>query len=99
MAVFGASSSFPPLEGTGGRLVWSADEKASMFSVHCGTFSSTVFCCHPVVRCALLDLDAYNGSDPDEMSPLFYKQVARELALNLAVIFRHLVKEGSFLVC
>ena len=33
------------------------------------------------------------------MFPLFYKQVARELAPKLAVIFRHLIKGGSFPAC
>ena len=33
------------------------------------------------------------------MIPLFYKQVARELAPKLAVKFRHLVKGGSFPAC
>ena len=32
--VFGASSSLPPLVDRGVRLVWSADEKASLFSAH-----------------------------------------------------------------
>ena len=33
-AVFGASSSLPPLADRGDKLVWSADEKASLFSAH-----------------------------------------------------------------
>ena len=33
------------------------------------------------------------------MFPLFYKQVARELAPKLAVIFRHLVRKDSFPKC
>ena len=33
-AVFGASSSLPPLADRTGKLVWSADEKASLFSAH-----------------------------------------------------------------
>ena len=47
----------------------------------------------------LLDLDSYGRRDPDVMFPLFYKQVDRELAPKLAVIFRHLVKGGSFPIC
>ena len=39
----------------------------------------------------LLVLDLYGRNDPDGVFPLFYKQVARELAPKLAVIFRHLV--------
>ena len=34
MAVFGSSSCFPPLVDRVGKLVWSADKKASLFSVH-----------------------------------------------------------------
>ena len=34
-----------------------------------------------------------------ECVSLFYKQVARELAPKLTVIFRHLVKESSFPAC
>ena len=33
------------------------------------------------------------------MFPLFYKQVARELVPKLAVIFKHLLKGGSFSAC
>ena len=33
-AVFGASSSLPSLVDRPGKLVWSAEEKASLFSVH-----------------------------------------------------------------
>ena len=33
-AVFGASPSLPRLVDRGGRLVWSAEEKASLFSAH-----------------------------------------------------------------
>ena len=33
-AVFGASSSLPHLVDRGGRLVWPADETASLFSAH-----------------------------------------------------------------
>ena len=48
----------------------------------------------------LFDLDLYIENNPAGMfPPLFYKQVARELAHKLAVIFRHLVREGSFPVC
>ena len=33
-AVFGASFSLPPLLDEGGKLVWSASEKAVLFSAH-----------------------------------------------------------------
>ena len=63
-AVFGTSSNLPSLVDRGGKLVWSADEKASLFSAHfdakqcrdgfhsCDPFSSIVFCCLPVQLCS-----------------------------------------------
>ena len=48
MAIFTASSSLPPLMDRGGRLVWSADEMASLFSAHSdakqcrGSFNSLI---------------------------------------------------------
>ena len=50
-------------------------------------------------RRLLLELDPYGGNDLDGMFPLFYKQVARELAAKLAIIVRHLVQKGSFPAC
>ena len=47
----------------------------------------------------LLDLDSYGGNDSNGMLSLFYKQVVRELVPKLAVIFRHLVRRGSFQAC
>ena len=44
----------------------------------------------------LLDVDHYSGIDYDGMFPLFYKQVARNLAPKFEVIFRHLVTGCSF---
>ena len=114
--VYCASSSLTPLVERRGRLVWSADEKASLFSTHfdakqyrdsflqlhsCNPFPvlcSVVFKSSSI-RSLLLDLDLYGGYDPDDMFPLFYKQVTRELAPKLAVIFRHLIKGGSFPEC
>ena len=46
-----------------------------------------------------LDLDPYGGCDLDGMIPLVYKQVARELAPKLTVIFRHQLMKGSFPAC
>ena len=48
------------------------------------------------IRRLLLDPDSYGGNDPAVLLPLFYRQVALELALKLAVIFRYLVRRGSF---
>ena len=51
------------------------------------------------VRCLLLDLDPYGGSDPLGMFPLFLKRTADFLAPRLSVVFRRLVRLGSFPAC
>ena len=48
------------------------------------------------VRSLLLDLDPYGGNDSNGMLSLFNKQVAREPVSKLTVIFRYLVRGGSF---
>ena len=47
----------------------------------------------------LLDLDPYSKNYPDGLCPLFYKQVAQEVAPKLTAIFSHLVKGSSFPAC
>ncbi|KAK3894304.1 hypothetical protein Pcinc_001927 [Petrolisthes cinctipes] len=47
----------------------------------------------------LLDLDTYGGTDPDGFFPLFLKKIAVVLAPKLAVVFRLLLKSGSFPLC
>ena len=44
----------------------------------------------------LLDLDSYGGTDPLGMFPLFLKKIAEVLAPRLAVVFRLLLRLGSF---
>ena len=39
------------------------------------------------VKCLLLDLDPYGGTDPLGMLPLFLKRMADVLALRLSVVF------------
>ena len=51
------------------------------------------------VRRLLLDLDPYGGSDPLGMFPLFLKRAADVLAPRLSVVFRQLVRLGSFHAC
>ena len=51
------------------------------------------------VRRILLDLDPYGGSDPLGMFPHFRKRTADVLAPCLSVVFRRLVRLGSFPVC
>ena len=113
-AVFGANSSFPPLLARRGDLVRSADEKASLFSAHfdakqCGGNFQLPHSCDPVlcsvafrfcfIRRLLSDLNSYGGIDPNDMDPLFCKQVAWKLAPKWAVVFNHLVKGSSFPAC
>ena len=47
----------------------------------------------------MLDLDPYGGSDPLGMFPLFIKRTADVLAPYLSVVFRRLVRLGSFPAC
>ena len=52
------------------------------------------------VRRLLFDLDPYGGSDPlPGMFPLFLKRTADVLAPRLSVVFRRLVRLGSFPAC
>ena len=52
------------------------------------------------VRHLLLDLDPYGGPDPLGMFPLFLKRTADVMAPpRLSVVFRQLVRLGSFPAC
>ena len=51
------------------------------------------------VRRLLLDLDPYVGSDPLGVFPLYLKRTADILAPRLSVVFRRLVRLGSFPSC
>ena len=51
------------------------------------------------VRHLLLDLDPYGGIDPLRMFPLFLKRTADVMAPHLSVVFRRLVRLGSFSAC
>ena len=44
----------------------------------------------------LLDLDSCGGTDPLAMFPLFLKKTDEVLAPRLAVVFRRLLRLGSF---
>ena len=48
------------------------------------------------MRRLLLDLDPYSGTDPLGMFPLFLKITADVMAPRLSVVFRRLVRLGSF---
>ena len=51
------------------------------------------------MRRLLLDLDPYGGTDPLVMFPLFHKRTADVMARCLSVVFRLLVRLGSFQAC
>ena len=52
-----------------------------------------------VVRRPLLDLDPYGGTDPLGKFPIFLKRTADVVAPRLSVVFRRLVRLGSFPSC
>ena len=51
------------------------------------------------MRHLLLDLDPYGGTDRLGMFPLFLKRTADVMAPRLSVVFRWLVRLGSFQAC
>ena len=51
------------------------------------------------VRRILLDLDPYGGTDQWGMFPLFLKRTADVMAPRPSVVFRRLVRLGSFPAC
>ena len=54
---------------------------------------------YTVLLCLLLDLDTYRGVDPLGVFPLFLKKVTDIIALKLSIIFRKLIRLGSFAEC
>ena len=69
------------------------------------------FTCHPSpslttftfrlseVRCLMLDLDPYGGTDPLGMFPIFVKRTADVMAPCLSAVFWWIVRLGSFPAC
>ena len=115
-AVFGLSSSLPPLVSEGGELVCESVGKADLLSDHFDSKQSREavdlpLTCDPSpslttfafrlseVRRLLLDVDPYGGTDPLGMFPLFLKRTADAMAPRLSVVFRRLVRLGSFPAC
>ena len=47
----------------------------------------------------LLDLDPYGGTVPLDMFPFFIKRTADVMASRISVVFRRLVRRGSFQAC
>ena len=115
-AVFGTSSSLPPLVNEGGGLVCESVGKADLLADHFDSKQSWEavdlrFTCHPSpclttfafrsreVRRLLLNFGPYGGTNQLGMSPLFLKRTADVLAPRLSVVFRLLVRLGSFPPC
>ena len=115
-AMFGLSSSLPPLVGGGGGLVCESVGKADLLSYHFDVKQSREavdlpLTCPPSprltsfvfrsseVRRLWLDLDPYGSSNPLGMFPLFLKRTADIVAPRLSVVFRRLVRLGSFPAC
>ena len=51
------------------------------------------------VKHLLLDFDPCGGTDPLDMFPLFLKKTADVLAPNFSVVFRRLLRLGSYPAC
>ena len=51
------------------------------------------------MRSLILDLGSHGENNSDGIFPLFHNQGAWKLAPELALIIRHLVREGSFPAC
>ena len=112
-AVFGSSSSLPPLVSEGGGLVCESVGKADLLSDHfdskqsreavdlpltCPSLTTFAFRSSEV-RCLLLNLDPYGGTDQLGMFPLFLKRTADVMAPRLSIVFRRPVRLGSFPAC
>ena len=115
-AVFGSSSSLPPLVNEGGGLMCESVGQTDLLSDHFHSKQSREAVdlpriCHPSpslstfafrsseVRRLLLDLDPYGGTDPLCMFPLILKRTADVMVPRLSVVFRRLVRLGSFPAC
>ena len=115
-AVFGTSSSSPPLVSEGGGQVSESIGKADLLSNHFDSKQSREavdlpLTCHTSpclttfafrsreVRRLLLDLDPYGGTDMLGMFSRFLKRTADVMAPRLSVVFRRLVRLGSFPAC
>ena len=78
---------------------------------HCKDKISVPLSCHPEPKlmsiafrsrdlCKILaDLDEYGGTDPHGISPMFLRKTCKEMSPELAVVFRLLIRRGSFPWC
>ena len=107
-AVFGSSSSLPPLVSDSGVQVCVSVGKADMLSDQSDSQQSREavdlpLTCDPSpsleVRRLLLDLDPYGGTDTLGLFPFFLLKTADVMAPRLSVVFWRLVRLGSFPAC
>ena len=108
-AVFGTSSSLPPLVALLVRLICCQIILRTSSPGRLLICRSLVIRLLPSlttfafgsreVRCLLLDLHPYGGTDPLGMFPLFLKRTSDVMELCLSVVFRRLVRLNSFLPC
>ena len=112
-AVFGSSSSLPPLVSEGGGLVCESIGQYGRLSDHFDSKHSREavdlpLTCHPSfslafrsseVRRLLLDLDPYCGTDRSGLFPLFLKRTTNVMAPLFSVVFQRPVRLASFPAC
>ena len=115
-AVFGTSSSLPPLVGEGGGLVCESVGKADLLSDQFTSNQSREavdlqVTCHPSpslttfafrsreVRRHLLDLDPYGGTTHWVCFLFFLRELLMLWLPRLSLVFRKLVRLGSFPAC
>ena len=114
-SIFDVKPSIPVLRGPGGGLVVAPDEKTSLLgtqfdSKHCReqfvtplfvslSLGAILWPCELLSSMSLLlDLDTYVGIDALGVFPLFLK-VSDIIAPQLIIIFRRLIRLGSFQEC
>ena len=99
-AVFGSSSSLPLLVSEGGGMVCESFGKADHFdSKQSREAVNLQLTCHPSPRLTTFALRSSGATDPLGMFPLFLKRTADVMAPRLSVVFRRLVRLGSFPAC
>ena len=114
-AVFGSSSSLPPHVSEGGGLVCESVGKADLSdhfaskrsreAVDQRSLAIHLLFLPPLPSSRerswrlLLDLDPYGGTDQLAMFRIFLKRTADVMAACLSVVFRRLVRLGSFPAC
>ena len=104
-SIFGVKPTIHDLRGPRGGLVVAPAEKASLLgsqfdSKQCREQFFTPLFCFPQPRCnSLASWCCQWGIDPLDAFPLFLKKVAGIIAPKLSIIFRRLMRLGSFPEC